>query len=91
MTRSLQPNEKLTLGQAVLFFDKEPYWGSDWVRPAPASHEEAVKGVWFTGRVTDLSDLFKGIVHVSNGRRAIKIGDIRVVTSGGIDGVATDK
>ena len=78
ITRPLGQGEELRLGQPVLFsdgrLDNKVWFG-------PASHEVALKARWTFGSVTDLSDLFKGVVHVED--QMVHVNNVRVILNGG--------
>jgi hypothetical protein len=86
-SRPLAKGEELKLTQRIIFFEHNT---KDGVRYPPTSHEKAIKGSWLTARVTDLSDLFKGVVHTSSGRRKVHVSAIRLITSAGQESVEYD-
>ncbi|PKA17311.1 hypothetical protein [Leptospira haakeii] len=73
MTR-LATDKDLKLGVKVIMFDM----GTEDGYRAPESKEEARTGSWFMAKITDTSDLFKGIVTVSGGYK-IQKNNIRVI------------
>ncbi|MGJ4745346.1 hypothetical protein ACQV5M_03210 [Leptospira sp. SA-E8] len=73
MTR-IATDKDLKLGVKVIMFDM----GTEDGYRAPESKEEARTGNWFMAKITDTSDLFKGIVTVSGGYK-IQKSNIRVI------------
>ncbi|TGL63383.1 hypothetical protein [Leptospira sarikeiensis] len=73
MTR-LATDKDLKLGTKVIMFDM----GTEDGYRAPATKEEARTGSWFMATITDVSDLFKGIVTVSGGYK-IQKNNIRAI------------
>lgn len=86
ITRPLESGEKLSLTQPIVFFNSNSSGG---VRMPPVSHERAIKGTWLTARVTDLSDLFKGVVHTNS--RNVHVTAVRVIKSAGTQKVERDR
>jgi len=78
VTRPLGQGEELRLGQPVLFSDCKL---DNRVWFAPQSHDQALKARWTFGAVTDVSELFKGVVHIED--QMAHVSNIRVITSGG--------
>ncbi|PJZ27464.1 hypothetical protein CH352_16795 [Leptospira hartskeerlii] len=67
-------DKDLKLGVKVIIFDRS---NEDGYR-APESKEEARTENWFMAKITDTSDLFKGIVTVSGGYKILK-NNLRVI------------
>lgn len=61
------------LGAHVVVFDTT----DDSVYRGPKSRNETLSGNWFIAKVTDTSEMFKGVVTVSGGYRAV-VKDLRV-------------
>lgn len=65
----------LALGKEVIMFEGETV---DGVYVGPKSTQEARNNSWFMGRITDVSELFKGYVMVSGGYK-ISEKNLRVI------------
>ncbi|TGK07494.1 hypothetical protein EHO59_05170 [Leptospira semungkisensis] len=70
----LATEKDLKLGMNVIMFDM----GTDDGYRSPETKDEARTGSWFMARVTDLSDLFKGMITVSGGYK-IQLSNVRVI------------
>jgi hypothetical protein len=69
----------LVLGRQVIAFDAQD---GDGIYRSPASGAEARAGYWFTARITDLSELYRNVVGVGDGRR-VRQNALRVVVNQG--------
>lgn len=75
-SRPLGKGDQLQLTQPILY-----YGDGD---SGPANHADAIKDRWRWCKVTDLSDLFKSVVHCSNyyGAQDAKLSSVRVILTG---------
>lgn len=65
--------EEIKRGLEVISFDMS----SDDLYRAPENKDEAMENNWFMGKITDVSDMYKGYVTVSGGYK-VKLDNIRI-------------
>lgn len=84
-TRLLQVGEKLQLGEPVLYYCSrtDSFQGEDGVFLRPTSREDAITRSWCAGKVSDLGNLFKGMVMVAPFDRLVALSAIRVPVASG--------
>ncbi len=86
VTRPLAQGETPQLGQAIIEFGGH---GRDGAYYGPESRDNALRGTWYPVRVTDVTELFKGVVHTSYGNAHVST--IRVITGAGTQKVYGDR